>query len=710
MSQPIAETYVEIRARTGQFDRDLKAGVESSVSDVQKKLAQTDLFGKGVTAQVATLGETIKDLGLLTSGAGIESTRKNIKSLENAIGELQQMRAGASPSVAAQIDPQIAGLGTQLNEARTQFELLTQARQEDIKAAKQAASVQAQGSAETVRGTQRSLTSVRQLARSYGVVGIAATAGIQAARELSQVLSVTGQEAGTVEGRFRNLGSELLTGNIIGGLRALTAEGTLADKTLTELVTGSYRVAASFDAAGAAAQAEAAGMSALAKQLREVAAARAENQSRLATEFALRKENVTAQGTTLERGLSPDDRGGLRGPTAVRQINEDLKATAETRKQIAKAEAEAARESVLQNRVLRAQLTAKLSDDLAIARAQEAFYRRRLEIADKGSDEEKAALQGLTQAHSQVEGIEKRITDEQRRHREEQIAQLRERYDLAQTQLQIQEAQARTDSQETAALGRQADLARQIASDRRLDAQARADYALQAAQLDKQVFDIERQAAEDAKRLREQEAREAEQRRKEAERRLKEARDRARQTRELILENAISLAGLTKRTTDDKKAIKAQVAYYRGLVASSKGLEREQARAQLISARSRLQGLQKDKGTTGGATVAEFFQQAVRQFQEFGSNIGGRDSVLSGQDARGRFAGLALERAKPTIGGEIAGAIGRYAAPQLTETQKQTQILRRIEKGIRQFGVPDAVIDRETINRARSKAANLGGV
>lgn len=56
-----------------------------------------------------------------------------------------------------------------------------------------------------------------------GAVGFAATAAFQSFSELTQMIRVTGDEAFTTEGKIRNLGAELLSGNIIGGIRALTA-------------------------------------------------------------------------------------------------------------------------------------------------------------------------------------------------------------------------------------------------------------------------------------------------------------------------------------------------------------------------------------------------------------------------------------------------------------------------------------------------------
>lgn len=54
--------------------------------------------------------------------------------------------------------------------------------------------------------------------------GVAIFAATQAIGELGNALRVEGDEAFTTEGRFRNLGAELLHGNLIGGIRALGRE------------------------------------------------------------------------------------------------------------------------------------------------------------------------------------------------------------------------------------------------------------------------------------------------------------------------------------------------------------------------------------------------------------------------------------------------------------------------------------------------------
>ena len=61
-------------------------------------------------------------------------------------------------------------------------------------------------------------------AARFGIAGFAATAAFQTFSELTQAIRVTGDEAFTTEGKLRNLGAELLSGNLIGGIRAVLAQ------------------------------------------------------------------------------------------------------------------------------------------------------------------------------------------------------------------------------------------------------------------------------------------------------------------------------------------------------------------------------------------------------------------------------------------------------------------------------------------------------
>ena len=60
-------------------------------------------------------------------------------------------------------------------------------------------------------------------AARFGIAGFAATAAFQAFSEIQGLLRATGDEAFTTQGKLRNLGAELISGNIIGGIKALTA-------------------------------------------------------------------------------------------------------------------------------------------------------------------------------------------------------------------------------------------------------------------------------------------------------------------------------------------------------------------------------------------------------------------------------------------------------------------------------------------------------
>lgn len=95
----------------------------------------------------------------------------------------------------------------------------------------------------------------------------------------------------------------------------------------------------------------------------------------------------------------------------------------------------------------------------------------------------------------------------------------------------------------------------------------------------------------------------------------------------------------------------------------------------LLADKERIRGKIKSlKGQgQGGFTLQEFFQEAADEFNQFGSNVtssiaGG--GILSGQDARGAVGGIALNN-KNAI-----------PAAQLTEAQKQTQLLTQIATAV----------------------------
>jgi hypothetical protein len=86
-------------------------------------------------------------------------------------------------------------------------------------------------------GREAGIPGILGMAGRGGLVGLGVLAGFQAISRLEQMLKVTGQEAFTTEGKIRNLGSALMSADIIGGIEALTA----APKSLEEVgVTADY--------------------------------------------------------------------------------------------------------------------------------------------------------------------------------------------------------------------------------------------------------------------------------------------------------------------------------------------------------------------------------------------------------------------------------------------------------------------------------------
>jgi len=100
-----------------------------------------------------------------------------------------------------------------------------------------------------------------------GAIGVAAAVGLQALGEASKALRVTGAEAATTEGRFRNLGAELLSGNVVGGLRAIASGAMLSTEAMATATTLARDNASAFRELQAQAEAAGGTFAGVAKQL-----------------------------------------------------------------------------------------------------------------------------------------------------------------------------------------------------------------------------------------------------------------------------------------------------------------------------------------------------------------------------------------------------------------------------------------------------------
>lgn len=153
-----------------------------------------------------------------------------------------------------------------------------------------------------------------------------------------------------------------------------------------------------------------------------------------------------------------------------------------------------------------------------------------------------AAKDRLDTLYGQLDTVESQIT-----------ALSAKRVQLAETGFEIQLANARTVAQQDAALANRAEFATKQAKDKNIDAQTRANFQLEAAQAQNQIFENDKAAAAKAKSDAAEAARKA-----------KEAYKDKLSVRESELQANADAAQLTERTIeDDKKALRAQIGFYK---------------------------------------------------------------------------------------------------------------------------------------------------
>ena len=151
------------------------------------------------------------------------------------------------------------------------------------------------------------------------------------------------------------------------------------------------------------------------------------------------------------------------------------------------------------------------------------------------------------------------------------------------------------------------------------------------------------------------------------------------------LQIQVERAQLTgKNLADDRKADLALLAFYRKESHDMKLTEAErlQYQSQAIQTQLTLKSLKATKAGATGATLNDIFGEAAAEFGSFGSNIGGRNAPLSGQDERAKFSQILLDRRHKQS--EQAAAI-RHVAAQ-SEASKQTGYLARIAQALAPVG------------------------
>ncbi len=156
------------------------------------------------------------------------------------------------------------------------------------------------------------------------------------------------------------------------------------------------------------------------------------------------------------------------------------------------------------------------------------------------------------------------------------------------------------------------------------------------------------------------------------------------------LDLAIQRAGLTPGSADDKRAINNKIKKLQGDIKAIQRIKKltTEQKLEIIDLQSEILSLQsslKDvTGQSNGFSLQDLFKAAADQFNTFGSNIAGRNGVLSGQDERAAFS-------RSVLGNRDASALGgrdkrtTLAGQQLTQQEKTNTLLQLI---LARTGVP----------------------
>lgn len=624
------------------------------------------------------------------------------------------------------IVPDTSGFATQLQGEMRQASPRVQALMDRTGVTKQLSGIKAvtadlnRENLKLAAGQDATAASARGLARGMGLVGIAGIAGYQAIQQLRQGLQVTGAEAGTTEGRFRNLGASLLGGDVIGAFKAVRVEFTLAATALQSLQAEIARG----DTTNLTKLAEAAKVFGSSKLSEQLSAAQFQVRANLKRDDAtaasltpgLRDDLKVAQDAEAEAkiGIRVFEKGTEAYSKAFSGFAQAVKARRAIVENIEKNNAtpearDAGRSTQYQLNLLRAQGSKSEKDDLAIQNTRREFLEKQISVLERNTSKTSAERSRLVTLYGQLEQIETSIDSTREQARQAAQERLQKRLAFAQTELSIQLANARGEGQETAAIRDQAAFASKEANDKRLSVEQRQGFELQAAQLNKQLFDIgqasaerAKQAAADALAQKQQEIA-AEKERYRAGLSLQEQR----------LQLSVQAAQLTtKNLKDDKKAIRAEIAFYKEREKDKKLSiqERLTAQSNKISAQLQLKSLasQQADRTGGGQSRFDFFKQAGQNFRDTGSNIAKRDGILSGQDARASFAARVLTSSSAqAFAAAVAQAQARRDNARLTEAQRQTAVLRNIARGVNRAGRHPVI--RPSIQPARTVSRVVPG-
>jgi hypothetical protein len=697
MSEPIGETFVTITPLVNeqqfkaQAEPQIKAATQSIKAEVGLDVASLRTQLQEAVGGFRQAGKT-GDEGLF---GAIQQRTQSLKADIEALGEgaVQALAGDFAEVTAAETAAQTEMTRFVASVEQAKLETIELAAIEKERAAAQSAAVRAR-----IRGDQQSLTVERERAAlqaqtargqlrnvlsgradlgsllspralvGFGVAGLAIGAVFQGIQDLQEALKVTGDEAFTVEGRFRNLGASLLSGDVVGAFKAITVDGDTVVETLEKVKDAAGTSSVDLRNLGAEGDKTAEELSDFASVLERIGGN--DEFARAIREAAQDTQDAAQDARDLAAAWDASAQAVLDVSAAIASAGSEAAAFGERTRGVAPGRpaqpdnVDDTNTTSTQQAIAaaRAARTQSLKDDLQNAKDEEADARAKIENQKQIVEGRAERLLRLENAKTEVDKVEKAIAAEAKRAAAERERdakarsaeakrladlrgqQLRDALDFREQglQLALQEAQA---TELTIADDRKALLAlirfnHAKSENLNLEKKERLAALAEEKRFRTDLSNLNKDALADALGVRRQN-----------------------------LENAILAAKLTDDNgVDDEKADAAKLKFLQNQVKRAKGdaLAVAEARKELLQFRLSL----KDQASGGEAfTLQDLFEEAAKERSEFGSNIASSSGgVLSGQDARGAFAGIVGQRQGANVG-----------LQQLTEAEKQTAILASID-------------------------------
>lgn len=250
---------------------------------------------------------------------------------------------------------------------------------------------------------------LRATAGSFSAVAAGLVVASQASRELSSSLAVTGAAASTTGGRLRNAAAQILTGNFVGGIKALASGAAMSEDSLNRLTQATLKAGSQAEIDAAKAKAASAGWKSLSESLDAVSVSANAAVSALAAAGVTSQVGAAAARTGLSGAAAEaaqfgerTDRFG-RGPGAVAESNSRVSG--------AIALPQAGLSPRLQTAIAAARASGSISNLTAQLRRGRAALQRQLGQGGLTEQNRRDIYDAMTSINYELAGIQERIAN-----------------------------------------------------------------------------------------------------------------------------------------------------------------------------------------------------------------------------------------------------------------------------------------------------------